>query len=42
MDYLSRNLRVKQRGGKTWNFTAESADALLVFQKAVEKARERL
>jgi hypothetical protein len=42
IDYLNRNLRVKQKGGKTWNFTADSADALLVFQKAVEKAREKL
>jgi len=42
VDYLKRNLRVKQRGGKTWNFTAESADALLAFQKAVEKARQRM
>jgi len=42
VDYLEKNLRVKQRGGRTWNFTADSADALLVFQKAVEKARARL
>jgi hypothetical protein len=42
VDYPSRNLRVKQRGGRTWNFTAESADALLGFQKAVERARNRL
>ena len=42
VDYLNRNLRVKQRGGKTWNFTADSADALLGFQKAVEKARQRM
>jgi len=42
VDYLNRNLRVKQRGGKTWNFTADNADALLTFQKAVEKAREKL
>jgi hypothetical protein len=42
VDYLSRNLRVKQRGGKTWNFTADSADALLGFEQAVEKARTRL
>jgi hypothetical protein len=42
VDYLNRNLRVKQRGGKTWNFTAESADTLLAFQKAVEKARKRM
>jgi hypothetical protein len=42
VDYLNRGLRVKQRGGKTWNFTADSADALLAFQKAVEAARKRL
>jgi len=42
VDYLNRNLRVKQRGGKTWNFTADGADALLTFQKAVEKARARM
>ena len=42
MDYLNRNLRVKQKGGKTWNFTADSADALLAFQKAVEGARKRM
>jgi hypothetical protein len=40
VDYLKKNLRVKQPGGKTWNFTAGSADALLVFQKKVEKARQ--
>jgi hypothetical protein len=42
VDYLNRNLRVKQRGGKTWNFTADGADALLAFQKAVEGARKRM
>ena len=42
VDYLDKNLRVKTRGGRTYNFTAESADDLLVFQKAVEAARERL
>jgi hypothetical protein len=42
VDYLNRNLRVKQKGGKTWNFTAEGADALLAFQKAVESARKRM
>ncbi len=42
VDYLSRNLRVKMRGGRTWNFTSDSADALLAFQKAVEKARARM
>jgi hypothetical protein len=42
VDYLRKNLRVKQRDGRTYNFTADRADALLVFQKAVEKARARL
>ena len=42
VDYLKKNLRVKLRGGRKYNFTAESADDLLVFQKAVEAARERL
>jgi len=42
VDYLKKNLRVKLRGGKTYNFTADSADALLAFQKTVEAARKRL
>jgi hypothetical protein len=42
VDYLKKNLRVKVKGGRTWNFTADSADALLVFQRAVEAARKRL
>jgi hypothetical protein len=42
VDYLKKNLRVKVKGGKTWNFTADSADALLVFQKSVEAARRKL
>jgi hypothetical protein len=42
VDYLKRTLRVKQRGGKTWNFTSDDADALLVFQKSVEAARRRM
>ena len=42
VDYLKKNLRVKQRGGRTYNFTAESADTLFVFHKNVQKARERL
>jgi hypothetical protein len=41
-DYLKKNLRLKRRGGRTWNFTAESAEALLGFQRAVEAARKRL
>src|SRR5688572_23799150 len=44
VDYLDKNLRVKQRGGKTWNFTdrAENADALFVFHRDVESARKKL
>lgn len=42
VDYMSRNLRVKVRGGRKYNFTAENADDLLTFQHAVEAARKRL
>jgi hypothetical protein len=45
VDYLEKNLRVKQKGGKTWNFTdkaAENADALFVFHRDVEAARKKL
>jgi hypothetical protein len=42
IDYMGKNLRVKVRGGRTYNFTAEGADALLSFQQAVEAARKRL
>lgn len=44
VDYLDKNLRVKQRGGKTWNFTnrAENADPLFVFHRDVEAARKKL
>jgi hypothetical protein len=42
VDYLKKNLRIKRRGGKTYNFTNESADALFVFHKNVAAARARL
>jgi hypothetical protein len=44
VDYLDKNLRVKERGGKTWNFTNkdENADALFVFHRDVEAARKKL
>jgi hypothetical protein len=44
VDYMDKNLRVKQRGGKTWNFTVKSgtADPLLVFHREVEAARKKL
>lgn len=45
VNYLEKNLRVKARGGRTWNFTdkgAANADALFVFHREVEAAREKL
>jgi PEGA domain len=44
VDYMEKNLRVKQKGGKTWNFTdrAANADALFVFHREVDTARKRL
>jgi hypothetical protein len=45
VNYLEKNLRVKQRGGKTWNFTdrdAENADRLFVFHRDVQAARDKL
>ena len=44
VNYLDKNLRVKERGGKTWNFTnkEENADALFVFHRDVEAARKKL
>jgi hypothetical protein len=42
VDYMKKNLRIRRRGGKTWNFTNESADALFVFHRDVAKAREKL
>ncbi len=44
LDYKEKNLRVKKRGGRTWNFTRrdDNADALLVFTREVDKARAKL
>jgi hypothetical protein len=42
VDYLDKNLRVKQRGGRTWNFTNTDADVLFVFHRDVEAARAKL
>jgi hypothetical protein len=43
-DYAQKTLKVKQRGGKTWNFTtkAATADPLVSFQQAVDHARQKL
>ena len=44
VDYLDKNLKIKVRGGKQYNFTDPdgNADRLFVFQRDVDKARERL
>jgi hypothetical protein len=44
VDYLKKSLRVKRRGGKTWNFEDPNGqpDPLFVFHRDVEKARVRL
>ena len=45
VNYLEKNLTVKQKGGKTWNFTdkaATNADKLFVFHRDVTAAREKL
>jgi hypothetical protein len=44
IDYLQKNLRLKQKGGKTWNFTDknDNADALFVFHRDVDAARKKL
>lgn len=41
VDYADKRLRLKQRGGRTWNFTtrAASADPLFVFHRDVQAAR---
>lgn len=44
IDYLDKNLKIKLKGGKQFNFTdpGGKADNLFVFHRDVEKARERL
>ena len=44
IDYLKKELKVKQKGGKNWNFTdkSENADKLFVFHRDVTRAREKL
>lgn len=44
IDYLKKNLRIKQKGGKTWNFESPTgtADPLFIFHRDVEKARAKL
>jgi hypothetical protein len=44
IDYLKKELKVKQRGGKTWNFTdkSDNADKLFVFHRDVSKAKDKL
>lgn len=44
VDYPKKNLRVKARGGRTWNFTtkAPTADPLYVFEREVTAALAKL
>jgi hypothetical protein len=44
MDYVAKNLKVKIRGGKTYNFAGAdgNADGLYAFHQAVDKVRKRL
>jgi PEGA domain-containing protein len=44
IDYLEKNLKVKVKNGKQYNFTDPegNADHLFVFQRDVDKARQRL
>ena len=44
VDYLDKNLKIKIKGGKQYNFTdpGGTADNLFVFQRDVDKARQRL
>jgi len=44
VDYLNKNLHIKLKQGKQFNFTDPdgNADRLFVFQRDVDKARERL
>jgi hypothetical protein len=43
LDYLADNLRMKQRGGRAWNFRSVSdRDALFTFHRDVMSARKKL
>jgi hypothetical protein len=44
VDYLKKNLRIKLKTGKSYDFTDPdgNADRLFVFHRDVDKARERL
>jgi hypothetical protein len=44
VNYLDKNLRIKVRGGRTYDFTDRNpdADALFVFHRNVDKARARI
>lgn len=44
VDFVAKNLKIKVKGGRTFNFTDpdDKADALYLFHQAVEKVRVRL
>jgi hypothetical protein len=44
VDYIKKNLNLKIKGGKNYNFTSQSGnpDELFVFHQKVTEAREKL
>jgi hypothetical protein len=44
VDYLAKNLRLRVRGGRTYNFgdPEDNADRLFVFHRDADKARQRI
>jgi hypothetical protein len=42
VDYLEKNLRLRTKSGRTYNFTDSNADGLFAFHEDVNKARSRL
>jgi hypothetical protein len=44
VDYMNKNLKLKKRGGKQFNFTtkASNADPLFVFHRNVDKVRKQV
>jgi hypothetical protein len=42
LDYMGKKLRITQRGGRTYNFSVDDADAMFLFHQNVQKVRDRL
>jgi hypothetical protein len=39
---MGKKLRITQRGGRTYNFSVDDADAMFLFHQNVQKVRDRL